>query len=758
LFVGAAILFASGIYLEALWRCPPLWIAAGLFIPLVLVPFLITRARIVAICLMAFLFVAAGMLRIGLVSESRLPIIIDEERRIYEGLVIESSPATKIIELIKPEEQAGMKAILRTDKTLVINDKVRVFGQMRETSLTFNNPSLSSWKWIKRLEGVWYEIKGIPVSTTAGMNYVHRWRSFLARRIDASGARYGGILKALTIGDTSGLDEATKTLFLETGTSHILAISGSNIGIVTAFFFFLARILFRRSARVRLRGDDIRFAALLSIPFTILFMITAGSSIPTVRATIMICFFMIALFFERGAHVMNALGLSALLILLLYPHSLFSPSFQLTFASVIFIILCTGRFSALFRNMNKAGRWLLSSVLMTIAATIGTLPIVLYHFHGVNPLSLLHNFIAIPPICLVAMPMSLVGLVVPWGDYLLRLSGDILAVTVYVLERLNTGYIYPLMRPSLFECFLYFALVLSLLYIKIRTVAAGLILALLPLSVCYGIYAYGNRFTHNSLCIDFIDVGLGDAMLVEAPGGVRMLIDGGPEVRGVYDVGKSVITPVLLSRKIGTLDYVINTHPHGDHVGGLMYVIRHFKVKRFATGAYFPREPRFLELLALLREKNIPIEIWKKGEKQFPSTGMSVETLNPPTGDSTEEPNNASLVLKLTYGSRSFLLTGDIDGEIEGRLIRTGTSLRSAVLKVPHHGSRFGSTPAFVAAVKPDVAVLSVGKGNKGLPGDDALRVYRALSIPLLRTDRQGFISICTDGRELTCGSYLPLR
>ena len=106
---------------------------------------------------------------------------------------------------------------------------------------------MTSWKWLKQLEGISYEFKGTIISVTTGENYIEAWRKFLAKRIEDSGTKYAGIIKALTIGDTTGLDEKTKELFLRTGTSHILAISGSNIGIVTAFFFFIARMLLRIS-------------------------------------------------------------------------------------------------------------------------------------------------------------------------------------------------------------------------------------------------------------------------------------------------------------------------------------------------------------------------------------------------------------------------------------------------------------------------------------------------------------------------------
>ena len=465
----------------------------------------------------------------------------------------------------------------------------------------------------------------------------------------------------------------------------------------------------------------------------------------------MITVFMLALFFERGKHAINTIAFSALVILLIYPHSLFQPSFQLTFMSVLFIIICSERFYPMFKAQNRIVKWFASSALMTVAATIGAMPVAIYHFYGINPFSVIHNLIAVPPMCIVAMPVSLLGILLPWGEYLLRASGEMVGLPIRILEYLNMGYIYPVIRPTLFECVLYFAVVLSLIYFSKRIVLAGLIFVLLPLASGYSWYAYHERFHNKTLCVHFIDVGLGDAMLVEAPAGIRMLVDGGGQLRGNYDIGKSVITPILLSRKIRTLDCVINTHPHSDHVGGLFTVLKSFKVGHFVTGAYFGREAAFIDLLTLLKKKGVPLEIWKKGERHLLKGDMVVDVLNPVRGASSENPNNSSLVLKLTYRDNSFLLTGDIDREIEEKLILSGAPLRSNILKIPHHGSRFSSSVPFVRTVMPDMAILSVGKGIKGLPGDDALNVYKALSIPVARTDRDGLIEICSDGRRLTC-------
>jgi competence protein ComEC len=756
LFVLSVLSYISGIYLQAVCSFPTLPLLLLLFLSAILIPILRLRHTLhdVVIPLILVCFMVTGMVRLEIDRIQTAPVSITADKELYEGLVIETSSNTKVIRLSRPVHLRGLKVIFRNSDALDINDSVRVFGEIRELALTFNNPSLTSWKWLKRLEGISYQVKGTLLTVLPGESLIHGWRKKLREKVDRSGAQWAPVIRALTIGDTTGLDDETKGLFLRTGTSHILAISGSNIGIVTAFFFFLARLAIGRSSRkLRLRGDHIRYASLLSIPFAFIFMLIAGSGIPTIRATIMIAVFMLAVFFERSRHVVNTIALSGLIVLVIYPHSLFMPTFQLTFMSVLFLVLFTGRLYPLLIRLNRPVKWLFSSVLMTAAATIGTLPIVIYHFYGVNPFSLIHNLISVPLMCIIAMPLSLVGLVIPYGESLLRLSGDILNLNMVILRHLDAGYIFPIVRPNLSEILLYFLVILGVLHAQRRPVLLLLLLLILPLSLLQVYFTYRDRF-HNDFRLNLLDVGLGEAILVEGPKGVRLLIDGGGFYRGDYDVGKSIIAPILLARKIRTLDCVINTHPHGDHVGGLPYIMKNFQVKRFATSGYFIREGGFLEMLKLVREKGIRFERWKEGESHFFGPDLKILVLNPPSDPSPENLNNASLVLKLGSKGRSLLLSGDIDRELEEQLILSGIDLRADILKVPHHGSKNSSGPAFIRSVAPRIAVMSTGRGIQGLPSEETLQNYSRLSIPLLRTDRDGFVQVAFKEQGITWSTY----
>ncbi|HVN95928.1 MAG TPA: ComEC/Rec2 family competence protein, partial [Syntrophorhabdaceae bacterium] len=320
---------------------------------------------------------------------------------------------------------------------------------------------------------------------------------------------------------------------------------------------------------------------------------------------------------------------------------------------------------------------------------------------------------------------------------------------------LDMGYLYPIVRPNLFETICYFVLIPSLFFLRVRLVRFALILILLPAISLYSMSLIKERFYNDTISLSFIDVGLGDAILVEAPHGMRLIIDGGGLRGGDFDVGRSVLTPILLSKKILTLDYVINTHPHGDHAGGLLYIVNNFGVKHFVTGTYVSQESVYNRIVETIQRKGLHPEVWKRGDRFLFKNGMEVMVFNPAPYLSLDDLNNRSIVLKIVYGKSSFLCTGDMESVIEEQLLMLkGVPIRADVLKVPHHGSKYSSSLDFLRAVKPSIAVLSVGKGITGLPSLEALERYRLLSIPVLRTDLNGFIEMRSDGNRIVYNTY----
>ncbi|MCX7965041.1 MAG: DNA internalization-related competence protein ComEC/Rec2 [Syntrophorhabdaceae bacterium] len=750
MFIISVLSFSAGIYFEAIKNLPIKIIFLLILPSLFIVPFFIdTHRRLCAI--MIFLsFFLAGMLRLGFITNTWITEEQNNEFNLFEARVLEANRYIKVLKIIKPEFYKSLQVILKTDKELDAGDIVIFYGELKELSITYKNPYIFSWKWLKHLEGINFELKGHIINTKKGEKIIDRIRRFIKEKIERSEAKHKGIIKALVLGDRVSIDEETKTIFQRTGTSHILAISGLHVGIITGFFFFIIKWILNRKRTLAFSGLDKRYASIITIIFPVLFMILSGASVSTIRATIMVSIFLMAVFFEKQRDIFNTVFMAALFILLVYPHSLFMPSFQLSFLSVIFILLIINRlYQLIWRVTSRIMRWFFISIITTFSATIGTLPVVLYHFYGINFFSVLHNLISIPLICLISLPLILMGVFMPYGEQIISLAGCVIDINIQILKSLDFGYLFPFIRPNHFEALLFYSFVLSVLFMNRKVVIATFYVIVLPVLLVYSIHEVNKRF-YNDLCVNFIDVGMGDAILIEAPKGKRILVDGGQKIKESFDVGKNIIAPILLSKKILTMDYVINTHPHGDHLSGLLYIMEYFNVKKFATGGIFIDDPLFLDAIRLCKDKKIGITFLNTGDGIFSYGDFNIKVLNPDKDYHTQNLNNASLVIKIQYHNRSILLTGDIEREIEERMILKGMALKSDVLKVPHHGSKNASSTAFLITVNPKIAVLSAGKGIKGLPSEEALNRYKRLSIPVLSTLENGYISVCTDGKTMS--------
>jgi competence protein ComEC len=262
-----------------------------------------------------------------------------------------------------------------------------------------------------------------------------------------------------------------------------------------------------------------------------------------------------------------------------------------------------------------------------------------------------------------------------------------------------------------------------------------------------------------TLSITFLDVGEGDAAVVQFPKGKVMVVDAGPAFRSGRDVGELVLAPYLRSRGIRRIDHLLVSHAQIDHAGGLRSLLREFRVDRLWDNGsdiarYFPRQ--WEDLPAPPRPEHL-----YAGKQPSPSyiDGVRLDILNPAAGymeDHKRRPENArSLVIRLTYGDFSILFTGDIERDVQKTLISKSGALKATVIKVPHHGSKDAVHAPFIAAVNPEVAVISAGRYNHfGHPAPAALTAYSDRGTAIYRTDRDGAVSIVSDGRGYSVETF----
>jgi competence protein ComEC len=279
------------------------------------------------------------------------------------------------------------------------------------------------------------------------------------------------------------------------------------------------------------------------------------------------------------------------------------------------------------------------------------------------------------------------------------------------------------------------------------------------------------------LRLDLLDVGQGDSALLTFPDGTTLLIDAGgraqfdatregvsedasaPFERDGRDIGEAVVAEYLWWRGLGRVDYILATHAHADHMSGLNDIARDFQVRAALLGRAAQDETEFVRFAETLRRERVPLEFVGRGDR-LKFGAANVDVLWPPRATRDETPaalseNNASLVLRVRYGERVFLLTGDIERAAEATLVAAGDALQSDVVKVAHHGSRTSSSESFITATRPSVAVVSVGRTSPyGHPDANVVARWRAAGAQVFQTGRRGTVSISTDGHDLRVETY----
>jgi competence protein ComEC len=604
--------------------------------------------------------------------------------------------------------------------------------------------------------------------------WIQNRRRLIGNVIDRSlSPENASLHKAIILGLMGGINRGMRDAFSATGLAHILSISGAHFGLLAFMIFklikmtvkFLPEKLFRR---MTMNISPTQAAVLTTLPVLVFYALISGMSTPAVRSLIMIFIYMLALFLGRRDQWLNSLAIAAIVILLYKPSELFDLSFQLSFIAVLSIGYVAEK-KAEVGSQNEENRIQESGVrskntedehpvkkildktktatLMTIAAVFGTAPVVALIFKQFPLISPITNLIVTPFICFVVLPL---GFFASFSALIFNMSsmpfgGLINMVTHFSLKVIEIFSQIPyanihVPNPSFVMIMMYY---LSLIYM-IKSSGRWLVWRLLPFILVVCIYFISPYLSNNNLRITFLDVGQGDSSVVELPDKKIMLIDG-----GMYepDMGRAVIAPYLWSRGLRSVDYLVLTHPHPDHYGGLIYIMENFK-----TGEIWSNGSRTFEsdiFFRKMKEKKIQYKALRRGDVLV-ADEYKIYVFHPYDEFSTDSPrgafsdqNSASLVLKYESEDVSVLFTGDIETEAEESLIPIGSRLKSNIIKVPHHGGRTSSSAGFLKTVSPQTAVVSAGKNNSfNHPHKETIERYKSAGARIYRTDVDGAVTI----------------
>ncbi|HTD37973.1 MAG TPA: DNA internalization-related competence protein ComEC/Rec2 [Candidatus Limnocylindrales bacterium] len=640
---------------------------------------------------------------------------------------------------------------------LVVRGRLEPFDEPR-------NPGEPSRRAITLGEGLAGELAGSGIVQRAAPDshdvrtWAARARAMLSARLRAAIREpEATVIAGALWGERGTLPAELRDDFQATGTVHVLVTAGLHLGVIAMLVLRALRFL-----RVPLGARS-----LATIPCIIAYAWLSGAHLPSQRAAVMVSVMLLARAYGAPLMSWNSLALAALIVAALWPASVTTVSFALSFSCVAAIVLFAARIA------HALERWSLpekvrEALALTIATQIGVWPLSAATFGVVAPYAILANAVVVPAtgVAMIAGIATLLAAALPVvgraAATLATYDVDGMLRVVASVASLPGARVWVAPPPALAIC----------AYDAVAIVAAGLLVrhprkavALLALASAT-VLATTLRLPDGKLTITMLDVGQGDAIVIRTPRGHVMLIDSGGRlergpVRGGRSpaelVGERVVLAYLKRQGVRRIDLLVNTHPHGDHVGGLAPILRALPVAEILDSGQRYGGFAFNDGMREAAERHVAVRIAQCGRQCSTGDGVVLEILSPCgalLADGTNDVNENSVVMMLTYRGFRMLFTGDAGFQTEQRLLASGADVRADVLKTGHHGSAYATSREFVTAVEPAVAVISVGRHNLfGHPAARTVAELTARGARVYRTDRCGAITI--DAGQRSAGTML---
>lgn len=568
------------------------------------------------------------------------------------------------------------------------------------------------------------------------------------------------VLCALLLGDQKRISESLAAAYTRAGVNHILSVSGFHVGIIAFFLVQSALLVLTRIERIALAFNLRRTVLLMALPVMVIYLLLTGAAPATARSVIMLAALVLALYAERETDPLNTLLFSAMLLLCLHPPGLFDPSFQLSFLAMWGIVVLV---PVVMERCNGISNGLVHTIVQftatSCAASLVTMVPVLFLFNQASLNGILTNFLIVPllgygaviagfcalPLAFIWMPACHLllwpaGMMVKGGNALVLLFSHLPVISFSGITRL--------------DMFLFLAALTALSFMcpsRIRTVLC----CMMPICAV-AIHLKTPSGEEGMLRLTMLSVGQAESMLIRLPDGKTMLVDGGGYLHETgRDFGERVVVPALRTLGVRRIDWLVLTHGHPDHCGGMPFLIMNMPVGEFWFAGSAPAISQ--ELKTSLVSRSIPQRNLIAGTSVRIGSNVIVEILAPsaPSSEEHMDLNDESLIIRLVYGGVKLLLTADAGMAAEEKLLRRNAPLQATLLKVGHHGSRHATSDDFLERVMPKVALISAGRDNRfGLPSRQTLERLRLHGIPVFRTDLDGTIDFITDGRGWRVETY----
>jgi competence protein ComEC len=750
-------------------------------------------------------------------QDNHITNYLNAGKQTWEGIVIDNpdfypDKTVMIVRMVRLKQDAIYKSVsgdirlvIPPDLNFRYGDYIRFSATLKKID-SFHNPGGFDYERYLNMKNIFasayiYNKSQIILLRKDKANHLKSkledYRLYLLELLNQySSSPQKEVIEAMTLGNKRGISPELRDNFNKTGTSHLLAISGLHIGMVFMTGFFLFSFLLKRSEYLLLKFNVVKLAAACSFLFVLIYASIAGMGITVMRATLMALVFLVAFLWGRQRDIYNSLALAGIVILILYPAALFDISFQLSFCAVLSIIYIVPRLNQI--SFSLIDSWpifiriiikkIYLLIIVCISASIGTMPLIVFYFNRISAITIIANLFAVILLGTISLTLSMgfiftaffstsiAGIFIKAASFFVKISLDIIDKLASV-----PWSSFAITKPSLLEIIIFYIFIYLLMQLldyhfkksdkntsptKKPLLLKALIAVCLLFFIGNGFYIFAkDRFSGN-LRITTIDVGQGSSTLIRFPKGKHMLIDGGGFASGSFDMGKMVIGPFLSAQRISTIHTVVLTHPHPDHLQGLLYITENFNVKEVWSTGQRANDELFFQWEKIIKDKKIKTKIINAQSPPMEINGVSLTVLWPlemPSYDANifnyKKVNDDSLVLKIKYGQIGFLLPADISSEVEHTLINSENNLVSDVLFVPHHGSHHSSSYDFIKATSCRYAIVSSGKNNIFRhPHQHVLKRLQDSQVRIFRTDESGAINMSTNGTNLYIDTFIKTR
>lgn len=745
LVLGSIVAFYSSVIPDRYWIS---------FLPiLLLLAFYNPKYRIPILLMAAYLWACLGIQQ---ALDSRLASDYDNKILIVRGVIadIPEQRSESVRFLFRPNSIADyphpLPKLIRlswyhSDQTLRAGEKWQLQVKLKIPA-GFQNPGgfdYERWLFVKRIGASGYVRKSnlnqlINASTVWNIDW---WRSRVGQGIEryCIGCSSAGLIKALSIGYRADIPKRHRELLQDTGTAHLLAISGLHIGMISALMFYLGRCVWPLGI-YRSGINRLQFCATLGFSGGFIYAALAGFSLPTVRALIMLAVVFIALSFRSGINLINSIAIAVVVILLFDPLAVGSASFWLSISALVIIAF------AQYLLTHQTSR-LKQVLIVQLIFSVLFIPLNIVLFDQLNPASFFANIVAIPLVSLIIVPFALLASLLaavdlPLAGWLFVASDNLLNLLLNYLQLLLDSGLsaYPSGNiPSLLLAASATGLLVLLMPVGFPGKKAAVLLIALPF------IWQKPTLEQGAYQLMVLDVGMGTSAVIQTKNH-SLIYDFGPGNASGFSAAQWALLPYLRQQGIRQADLMIISHVDSDHSGGFISYLDSYDPVRLISGTPLEVEERF--------GLKWPV----RSCHQYSSwrwDGVNFEFISPAGANEQNSSNNRSCVLKVS-GFHASLLSGDIEAKQELRLLETmPEKLKASVLLAPHHGSATSSTPEFLQIVAPQISIFTVGRNNRwGFPKAKVLEAYQAINSQIYRTDHHGAITVRSSSAKLTVNSH----